>query len=168
MNYSYHAQKGVGMMEVLVSMLILTVAILGFVALQVQATFATHEALKRSDSMIILNGLAEKIRLNSSANYNIAIPTSAPDCLKQETCTPSQQAEVDLYSQQVLANLKFIKLGVALCPNTSSAQTRTCLIAAWDETNPTIESITLAEENYCLHSDGKYASKAHCLVLEAY
>lgn len=39
----YNAQKGVGMMEVLVAMVILSIAILGFVALQVRATAATDE-----------------------------------------------------------------------------------------------------------------------------
>ena len=55
------AQKGVGMMEVLVSIVILSIAILGFVALQVRATVATEEAIKRSDALIMLNGLAEKM-----------------------------------------------------------------------------------------------------------
>lgn len=167
MRTSYHAQKGVGMMEVLVSMLILTVAILGFVAVQVQATVATQEALKRSDAIVILNGLAEKIRLNSSANYNVSIPTSAPACLATSTCTSANQVAVDLYNQQALATTKFIKLGVSSCPNTSTAQARICLIAAWNDTTPTIAATT--STNRCLNStDGKYASKSNCLVLEAY
>ena len=76
------AQKGVGMMEVLVAMVILSIAILGFVALQVRATAATDEALNRSDSLVILNGLAEKIRINSTGNYKASIPNSAPPCKK--------------------------------------------------------------------------------------
>lgn len=47
-------------------MVILSIAILGFVALQVRATAATDEALNRSDALVILNGLAEKIRINTT------------------------------------------------------------------------------------------------------
>ncbi len=64
-----HYQKGVGLMEVLVAMLILAIAILGYAALQVRATTATEESMKRSDALIILNGLAEKIRLNPNGDY---------------------------------------------------------------------------------------------------
>ena len=40
-----HYQKGVGLMEVLVAMLILAIAILGYAALQVRATTATEESM---------------------------------------------------------------------------------------------------------------------------
>lgn len=153
-------------MEVLVSMLILSVAILGFVALQVRATTATEEALKRSDALIILNGLAERIRLNSTGNYRATIPATEPACMAAASCNVNEQAQVDLYVQSQFAETKNIELGVADCPNTSINQTRLCLIAAWDETSPVIDNAT---SNRCINrNNGRYADNSTCLVLEAY
>lgn len=165
-------QRGVGLVEVLVAMLILSVAILGFIALQVRATVATEEALKRSDALIILNGLAEKIRLNRDGNYQVAWPKERPNCSQTQGCDANQQALVDLYQQQVLAESKLIRLGVDTCPNTSSQQSRLCLLAAWNETEPLIAAQNV--QNRCLNDNtaaehsGKYAGEPSCLVLEAY
>ncbi|WP_298141805.1 type IV pilus modification protein PilV [uncultured Acinetobacter sp.] len=171
-----HAQRGVGLIEVLVAMLILSVAILGFVALQVRATVATEEALKRSDALILLNGLAEKIRVNSSGNYRVSIPTALPSCATTQDCNVDQQAQLDLYQQQQVANSKTIQIGVDFCPNTSAQQQRLCLIAAWNETQPVIAARSV--EHRCLNDNGsdnavaldagRYANDPDCLVLEAY
>jgi type IV pilus assembly protein PilV len=174
---SLQQQRGVGLVEVLVAMLILSLAILGFVALQVRATVATEEALKRSDALILLNGLAEKIRLNSSANYRVAVPQSLPACAATQNCSPDQQALLDLYQQQQIASSKLIQIGVSGCPNTSSQQNRLCLIAAWNQTQPIIAARNVP--NRCLNDNGsnqdslandagKYADNPDCLVLEAY
>ncbi|MBD8009448.1 type IV pilus modification protein PilV [Acinetobacter pecorum] len=159
-------QYGVGMMEVLVAIVILSIAILGFVALQVRATVATEEAIKRSDALVILHGLAEKIRLNSAGDYSQAIPTTKIECTLDSSCISDHQALADLYEQQQFAQTKNITLGVADCPNTSANQNRVCLIAAWNETEAEVAGAS--ETNECLNSNGKYISNSDCLVLEAY
>ena len=173
---SLQLQRGVGFIEVLVAMLVLSLAILGFVALQVRATVATEEALKRSDAIILLNGLAEKIRLNSQANYRLDVPDRQPSCSALYSCTPQEQAKLDLYQQQQIAKTKHMQIGVDFCPNTSSEQKRLCLIAAWNETLPIIAARNV--EHRCLNDDGRdntpaqdagrYANNPDCLVLEAY
>ena len=173
---SLQQQRGVGLIEVLVAMLVLSLAVLGFVALQVRATVATEEALKRSDALILLNGLAEKIRLNSSGNYLIAVPKSPPSCMTSQNCDANAQASVDLYQQQQIATTKQIRMGVASCPNTSEQQKRLCLMAAWNETQPIIAGRNVSQR--CLNDNGeeqeiapdagKYANDPDCLVLEAY
>ncbi|WP_228274817.1 type IV pilus modification PilV family protein [Acinetobacter ursingii] len=163
----FMAQKGSGLMEVLVAMVILSIAILGFAALQMRAVNATDEALKRSDAIVILNGLAEKIRLNSSANYTVTIPSTVPACVASKNCSANNQALADLYNQSQIASAKGIQLGITNCPNTSTNQTRLCLLAAWNTTNPTIASGTTADN--CIDSTtGKYISGSDCLLMEAY
>ena len=161
-------QKGVGLMEVLVAMLILAIAILGYAALQVKATAATDEAMKRSDALLILNGLAEKIRLNPTGGYKATIPATLPNCTNG--CNANDQALYDLKQYNDAAATKGINLGVVDCLNTSESQKRLCLIAAWNETkaiaNATSEGTQSA--NACIKSDGKYVDDSTCLVLEAY
>ena len=54
-------QTGVGMMEVLVALLLLSLAVLGFAALQLRAVEATAEGGNRIQAMNIARDLAEKI-----------------------------------------------------------------------------------------------------------
>lgn len=161
-------QQGVGLMEVLVSLLVISIAILGFVALQVRSTIATEEAIKRSDALIILNGLAEKMRLNPIANvtYKEAIPSAEPSCVSKKSCNAADQARADLYLYAETAKTKNIYLSVIDCPNTSNVQNRLCIVSAWNNTEPTLA--TKDSKNACISSTGKYAENADCLILEAY
>lgn len=113
-------QAGVGLMEVLISMIILAIAILGYSALHIKATAATEESIKRSDALIILNGLAEKIRLNPNGDYKEAIPEDLPDC--SNGCDADDQALYDLKQYSDAALTKGIAVGVIDCLNTSESQ----------------------------------------------
>ncbi|MFH7348443.1 prepilin-type N-terminal cleavage/methylation domain-containing protein [Acinetobacter variabilis] len=163
-------QAGVGLMEVLISMIILAIAILGYSALHIKATAATEESIKRSDALIILNGLAEKIRLNPNGDYKEAIPEDLPDC--SNGCDADDQALYDLKQYSDAALTKGIAVGVIDCLNTSESQKRLCLIAAWNDTEAITDAKASSEaetpENACLKTDGKYVDESNCLVLEAY
>ena len=165
-NSSSH--RGVGLMEVLVSMLILAIAILGYAALQVRATAATDESMKRSDALLLLNGLAEKIRLNPAGNYKETIPTVLPDC--SNGCNANNQALYDLKQYSEVAETKGMTLGVIDCLNTSTSQSRLCLMAAWNDTAAITDTQASSEvsKTACLKTDGKYEADSNCLVLEAY
>ncbi|WP_180051811.1 type IV pilus modification protein PilV [Acinetobacter sp. YH12099] len=60
-------QQGVGMMEVLVSLLLLAIAVLGFVGLQLRAVDAANESLNKIQAMNIARDFAERIRINPYA-----------------------------------------------------------------------------------------------------
>ncbi|GAF57639.1 type IV fimbrial biogenesis protein PilV [Psychrobacter sp. JCM 18902] len=55
-------QRGVGLIEVLVAVLLLSIAVLGFSALQVRAISATDESVVRTKSLTIIRNLAEVMR----------------------------------------------------------------------------------------------------------
>lgn len=55
-------QHGVGLVEVLVAVLLLSVAVLGFSALQIRAISATDESLVRTKSLTVVRNLAEVMR----------------------------------------------------------------------------------------------------------
>lgn len=56
------SQRGVGLIEVMVAVLLLSVAVLGFSALQMRAITATDESLVRTKSLTIVRNLAEVMR----------------------------------------------------------------------------------------------------------
>lgn len=55
-------QRGVGLVEVLVAVLLLSIAVLGFSALQLRAVGATDESLVRTKSLTVVRNLAEVMR----------------------------------------------------------------------------------------------------------
>lgn len=67
MNDNLNTQSGIGLVEVLVSLLLLAIAVLGFTTLQMRSVKATDESLKRTYVMSVVRGLSEDIRTNVSA-----------------------------------------------------------------------------------------------------
>ena len=183
-------QQGFGLIEVMVSLLILAIAVLGFAAMQGQAIKATDESLERTQSLIMMRNMGEKIRLNPTAvtSYQTAInspPTSAPSVNcglygnNATACTPAQLATAESYIfTQDMSNHGFT-VNLHPCPSTGGQDTNNimyswCLISAWGETSPTIG--TDADEN-CLTSQvtndddsitkgGIYHPEAKCMFME--
>lgn len=77
-------ETGVGLVEVLVAVLLLSVAVLGFSALQIRAVSATDESLVRTKSLTLVRNLAEVMRAypdayvtGGGAAFTTALPTAA-------------------------------------------------------------------------------------------
>ena len=189
-------QTGVGLIEVMVALLLLAVAILGYSALQGRAIKATNESFERSQSLVMMRNIAEKIHANPSAiatyaaQLNVeAVPTAPGNqcglngVAVTTLCTPAQLAEAESYKvRSDLQNYDF-QIQMHPCPNTggtgATAATNImfsyCLISAWDDTTPTIGT---DEETDCLtaqvvdaedvvkQAGGSYHSKATCMMME--
>lgn len=189
------SQRGVGLIEVMVALLLLASAILGYSALQGQAIKATNEALERSQSLVMMRNIAEKIHANPSAITTYATKLnetgegSAPSnrCgldgqAVTTLCTPVQLAEAESYKlKRELQQYEF-QIQMHPCPNTggSSADVEKnimysyCLISAWGKTTATIGT---SEDTDCLtkrviedetvkETGGNYHYKATCMMME--
>lgn len=178
------AQRGAGMIEVLVAILLLAIGVLGYAALQVRAVESTTEALSRSQAMIILRGLGENIRVNSAAqsSYVSAVhgyaayttATTAPaSCVATSatdntSCTAAALATFDAFQAASVAFRYGIHLDMYECPGVSGAPVkRQCLFAAWGKTNPVISGATPAATD-CMSATGAYTAASTCLMLETY
>lgn len=89
------AQAGVAMIEVLVAILITAFGILGFVGLQAQTAVSQVEGYQRTQALILLSDMAERIALNrdnAAAYVADDIGVTAPaDC-----SAPTTRAAIDL------------------------------------------------------------------------
>lgn len=189
------AQRGVGLIEVMVALLLLTVAVLGYTALQGQAIKATNESFERSQSLVMMRNIAEKIHANPSAiaTYETEInnidSTTAPtnqcglDSVAVTTlCTATALAIAESYKIKMdLQNYDF-QIQMHPCPNTggtgSDAPTNImfsyCLVSAWGDTTPTIgndEDVDCLTERVVDGDDieeagGNYHSKSTCMMME--
>lgn len=100
-------QQGFTLIEVLVAFIVLTVGLLGTVALQTNAKQASYDANQRSAALALANDIVERIRANDTAdivaNYSktfsyLDTPVEK-NCLNTR-CTSSDIAAYDLFQWQ--------------------------------------------------------------------
>lgn len=86
-NFKEH-QKGTSLIEVLVTLLIFAVGLLGFAGLQVNALQSTSDSAQRSQAVWINQELAERMRANAEAS-NAVYTAAAANCsnLPAQMCT---------------------------------------------------------------------------------
>lgn len=167
-------QRGVGLLEVLVAILILAVGVLGFSALQVRAVSSTSEGFARAQAMGSMRMLAESMRTNPTAlntyiaNINTgSVTPPGKTCMGNNTgsevaCTADQLAVFDSYQMNLTTQNQDLNLRLLNCPGLLEA--RQCIVTAWGKTNPTVGA---NPDSDCLKADGTYHRKATCLLLEA-
>lgn len=111
-----HNQRGFTLLEVLVTIVIVSIGLLGLLGLQTVSLVNTQISAARSQASIAADNMADRIRANPQAaadGYydNISHPAagSAPDpqCIKGAICSPSQMAAFDVWEwDRSLANYK--------------------------------------------------------------
>lgn len=172
-NINQNNQRGIGMVEVLVALLLLAVGVLGFSALQSYAVYSTTESLNRTQALTVMRGLAERIRVNGTTaaileNYENAMgrgqPIAPSNLCTTTVCDAAALAAADVYAARVAAWDSGIQLGMTACPDTVGVGKRQCLLAAWDKTTPEIA----VEEDACMTKQGVYRRQANCIVMEIY
>lgn len=154
---NYKNQHGVGMIEVLVSLILLSIAVLGFSALQLRAVEATNEALSRVQAMNIARDLAERIRINpyaltvlNSSNSPISAtsadsayikaakdfkdsstPHTWSSCYKASSCTSAALAQEDVKQVVDKARLQGMKINFLNCQSseTTTVDEETVVVA---------------------------------------
>lgn len=94
-------QRGLTLMEILITVLILAVGLLGVASMQTQSLKGTANANNRSLAMYLANDITDRMRANRLATGNgkynaIANASASPDCVSS-VCTPDQLAARDLY-----------------------------------------------------------------------
>lgn len=171
-----NTQKGVGLVEVLVSLLLLAIGVLGFMLLQLNALKATGESVERTQSLVLMREVAEKIRVNPTAIevYQTKINTPESSITKNcasQACTPEELAAYDAYQITEQVSQYGFKLGLHYCPGTggtgavaSRATYSYCLVSAWGDTEPEYGDDSNTD---CLNSEnGSYYPKATCMFME--
>ncbi|GAB01286.1 MULTISPECIES: type IV pilus modification protein PilV [Acinetobacter] len=180
-------QRGVGLMEVLVALLLLAIGVLGYVALQLRAFDASAEAMQKSQAMVIMRALAENMRVNKTQinNYPVFVrsysgfdaTTPSPTNCFDSACSLNQVAQFDAYQTARNANQLGIHLTMDNCPGVTATMTmrRQCIYAFWGKTQPVIvttgsgsSATTSADVSSCMGNDGVYVNGASCLMMEAY
>lgn len=96
-------QQGVTLVEVMVTVLILSVGLLGMAALQARLQKSEVEAYQRSQALLLLNDMANRIALNRSqaASYSTAISTTGAGVNCPTGTTTLLQRDASEWCQQL-------------------------------------------------------------------
>ena len=173
-------QTGVGLIEVMVAVLLLSVAVLGFSALQLRAISATDESLIRTQTLSIIRGLAENMRANAQEidTYEATINNTATSYV---TCTDGCTAEEIAINEAKTAYDRLSSHGVTMsmvtCPGTANFSQVMCIIAAWGDTKAQLDRLPDPEveedegdidAQACANEDGIYKNGSTCIIVETY
>lgn len=171
-------QRGAGLLEVLVALLLLAVAVLGFVALQLRAVEGTIEGSNRIQAINIARDLSEKIRMNDSSTAIAAYKTqlasqtnqaAEPSACYTAFCTPALKAAFDVHEAYIQANSAGMTLNMMTCPGTANG--RQCIYVAWGKTDAADTTATTTGHTACTTSSTSsfsYSDGSTCIVMEAY
>lgn len=163
-------QRGVGLVEILVALLVLMIGVLGFIALQYRAVEATSEGGARIQAINLARDFAERIRVNrgAMAEYVAELQSatnqssSSKDCSNEE-CTASEMADYDVARIIQFARSAGMAVNLLKCQGNNDA--RQCIYIAWGDTAPT--NGTATNEGDCTVATA-YDPKSTCLIMEVY
>ncbi len=174
-------QQGIGMVEVMVSLLLLSVAVLGFSAMQMTSLKSSEESLLRTRAMSVIRSGSEAMRANPTGidAFKTAVndTTKTTDvelkkCLTTDTTLPTACSLEELATRDGRAVKRFaedngLDIGMDTCPNSGVGVgdlVKECFIAGWGDTKPEFSTDAKA----CADEKGIPKAGATCFVMEAY
>lgn len=164
-------QKGIGLMEVIISVLVLGIAVLGFIALQYRSLELASEALRKVEAVNLASNLTERMYVNRTAYIDadgLVDGSTLSDCVSEKDtikyCNVATFAAKDIADVQAIAIQKNMQINVFTCPDTKNK--RNCIYVAWDGTQATQGK---GEDLACTSKDNfSYFPDAKCVVVEAF
>lgn len=99
-------QRGVGLIEVLIALVVLAVGALAIIAMQLTSKQANYDAVQRTTASHLASDLIERMRANptGSGSYltggligNAGFAVPSPTCVSGDSCSPGELAIADLY-----------------------------------------------------------------------
>ncbi len=153
-------QTGVGLVEVLVALVLLSIAVLGFVALQIRAITASNEATMNVQATNIARDLAERMRMNRDGLAGYVANTDTTNCATA-FCSPEDMAKYDFRLVSSRAADLGMSMDVLNCQG--STLVRKCIYVAWEGTTATNGT----GSSDCTNG-AAYVPNAKCIIMEVY
>lgn len=147
-------------MEVLVALIILSIAVLGFVALQIRAITATNEANMNVQATNIARDLAERMRVNRDGLTDF-VENNATDNCATGFCDAGKMAKYDFRQVSEKANTLGMQIAIHNCQG--STLIRKCVYVAWEGTTATNGTASTD----CTNGTA-YIPNAKCIIMEIY
>ena len=161
-------QKGIGLVEIMVALLILAIGILGFIALQYRALEATSEGSYRIQAINLARDLAERIRINRDAfsTYQQKVQLPLNQKAFKTNCFSNNCSAVDLADfdvAQVANRAASFGMTINIMNCQGNNNNRNCIYVAWGDSSATDGTGT----GDCTNGTA-YNPASTCIIMEAY
>lgn len=167
-------QHGIGLLEVMVALMLLAVAVLGYSAMQLKATNVSLEADNQTRAVELARDLHERMRINregmkavfdSARDYTgTTNMTTAPNACRSSACQPDALARFDFDTVKFQAQSMSMDINIHQCPKQGTTENRHCIYVAWGDTTPTIG----ASSTDCTDTNNVYHPNAQCVFMESF
>ena len=168
-------QTGVGLVEVMVALLLLAVAVLGFVALQVRAIAASEEAGQNVQAMNLARDLSERMRMNREGLLSYKASSTTPTaCDGEQYCNSADMARFEYAQIEERAEQQGMRINVVDCQGVNNTFKRKCVYVAWGKTQANDASETSSasdasdDESTACTNGTSYEPNAQCVIMEVY
>lgn len=163
-------QKGVGMIEILVAILVVAVGVLGYAGMQMFALRGAEMASYRTQATLVAKDALERTLVNSDTDAGVVYFTAGnwpagssasggnfpAACMGAATCAPVAQATADIGQLSWIAS-NTLPLGMIRAQDScTGVPSASCIVVSWQGTTP----------NECL-AGGTINVTDPCVVLEA-
>ncbi len=92
-----NSNTGFTMVEFLVSVVVLSIGLIGLAGMQLTSLRDNSRAYMRSQASILASDLADRVRANPTTNYTVVTAAQKSSCLTAPGCSASEMAQHDLY-----------------------------------------------------------------------
>ena len=168
-------QTGVGLVEIMVALLLLAVAVLGFVALQVRAIAASEEAGQNVQAMNLARDLSERMRMNREGLLSYKASSGTPTaCDGEQYCNPADMAQYEYAQIEERAVQQGMTINILDCQGVNNTFRRKCIYVAWGKTEANDASDTSSssdassDESTACTNGTSYEPNAQCVIMEVY
>jgi type IV pilus assembly protein PilV len=143
---SFHSRrnKGFTLIEVLISMIILAIGLLGLASLQIIALRESQDAYTMQQAVLLATDMQARMRSNSGIDWLTISPNTSDTCIKSNACTKAQLASNDYgeWTRNAQKNLPAnatvkiqLSSSVNKAPCVSSTPKSLCLVTTWTRSN---------------------------------
>ena len=151
--HAHHKTKGFTLLEILVTLVVLSIGLLGLAGLQMNGLRSNHSAYMRSQATILTQDIADRMRVNRTSTITGAYDIGLGDLPNATTCSgtgancaPSTIATADLY--QWKSHLSdFLPQGDGSIERvTTGAKTLVTITIQWDDSKGQNAPVQLVTE----------------------
>jgi len=151
-------QRGFSMIEILVSLVVIGVGVLGLTGLQIASVKSTNNAHSRNVATILAMELSERMRANQDGvdggfyDNDVTCSTTVDQC-RESSCTPESIAKLDV--QEVMCGVKKLSKqegGVANLLLSGSLQVKRN-VDCTELSDPNKHKITIGWSAFKIHKD---------------
>jgi type IV pilus assembly protein PilV len=143
---SFHSRrnKGFTLIEILISMIILAIGLLGLASLQIIALRESQDAFTMQQAILLATDMQARMRSNSGIDWLTISPNTSDTCIKSNACTKAQLASNDYgeWTRNAQKNLPAnatvkiqLSSSVNKAPCVSSTPKSLCLVTTWTRSN---------------------------------